>query len=110
MHLERERSGNGFKRINRQQLSVTATVSDKAGNPASADHALRWTLPRRISPLTPSRAMTSSRYRTRAGAGGERHQHGRGGSDVVTVSLNGKNYTTTLDASVTGTSVSRRQM
>ncbi len=110
MDLERECSGSGFKRINRQQLHVTATVSDKAGNPASADHALAWTLPHRISPLIPSRAMTLSSHRTRSGTGRQRNQYGRGGGDVVTVNLNGKNYTTTLDASGTGAWAFRRRM
>ncbi|GHL75672.1 hypothetical protein ECZU34_34200 [Escherichia coli] len=40
--------------------TVTATVSDKASNRQAPIMRWRWTLPLRISPLTPSRAMTSS--------------------------------------------------
>ncbi len=89
---------------------MTATVSDKAGNPASADHGWRWTSLRRISPLIPSQAMTYQRHRTWSGACHQRNQHGRGAGDVVTVNLNGKNYTTTLDVPVTGASAFRRWM
>ena len=80
--------------------TVTATVSDKAGNPASADHALAVdvTAPDLtintvagddiINAIEHGQALVVSGTSTGAAAG-----------DVVTVSLNGKNYTTTLDAS-----------
>ncbi|EMV6554338.1 Ig-like domain-containing protein, partial [Escherichia coli] len=80
--------------------TVTATVSDKAGNLASADHALAVDV---IAPdltintvagddiinaIEHGQALVVSGTSTGAAAG-----------DVVTVTLNGKNYTTTLDAS-----------
>ena len=80
--------------------TVTATVSDKAGNLASADHALAVDV---IAPdltintvagddiinaIEHGQALVISGTSTGAAAG-----------DVVTVNLNGKNYTTTLDAS-----------
>ncbi len=80
--------------------TVTASVSDKAGNPASADHALAVDV---IAPdltintiagddiinaIEHGQALVISGTSTGAAAG-----------DVVTVNLNGKNYTTTLDAS-----------
>ncbi|HAH1320264.1 TPA: Ig-like domain-containing protein [Escherichia coli] len=80
--------------------TVTATVSDKAGNPASADHALAVdvTAPDLtintvagddiINAIEHGQALVVSGTSTGASAG-----------DVVTVTLNGKNYTTTLDAS-----------
>ncbi|BDN74538.1 Ig-like domain repeat protein [Escherichia coli] len=80
--------------------TVTATVSDKAGNPASADHALvvDITAPDLtintvagddiINAIEHDQALVVSGTSTGAAAG-----------DVVTVTLNGKNYTTTLDAS-----------
>ncbi len=80
--------------------TVTATVSDKAGNPASADHALAVdvTAPDLtintiagddiINAIEHGQALVVSGTSTGAAAG-----------DVVTVNLNGKNYTTTLDAS-----------
>uniref|UniRef100_UPI0036F240C6 Ig-like domain-containing protein n=1 Tax=Escherichia marmotae TaxID=1499973 RepID=UPI0036F240C6 len=80
--------------------TVTATVSDKAGNPASADHALAVdvTAPDLtintvagddiINAIEHGQALVVSGTSTGAVAG-----------DVVTVNLNGKNYTTTLDAS-----------
>ena len=80
--------------------TVTATVSDKAGNPASADHALAVdvTAPDLtintvagddiINAIEHGQALVVSGTSTGAAAG-----------DVVTVTLNGKNYTTTLDAS-----------
>ncbi|QMB00644.1 Ig-like domain-containing protein [Escherichia fergusonii] len=80
--------------------TVTATVSDKAGNPASADHALvvDVTAPDLtintvagddiINAIEHGQALVVSGTSTGAAAG-----------DVVTVTLNGKNYTTTLDAS-----------
>ncbi|HBU9827370.1 TPA: Ig-like domain-containing protein [Escherichia coli] len=80
--------------------TVTATVSDKASNPASADHALAVdvTAPDLtintvagddiINAIEHGQALVVSGTSTGAAAG-----------DVVTVSLNGKNYTTTLDAS-----------
>ncbi|EKL4584836.1 Ig-like domain-containing protein [Escherichia coli] len=80
--------------------TVTATVSDKAGNPASADHALAVdvTAPDLtintvagddiINAIEHGQALVVSGISTGAAAG-----------DVVTVTLNGKNYTTTLDAS-----------
>ncbi|EPB2923732.1 TPA: Ig-like domain-containing protein [Escherichia coli] len=80
--------------------TVTATVSDKAGNPASADHALAVdvTAPDLtintiagddiINAIEHGQALIVSGTSTGAAA-----------SDVVTVNLNGKNYTTTLDAS-----------
>ncbi|EEX0513626.1 TPA: Ig-like domain-containing protein [Escherichia coli] len=80
--------------------TVTATVSDKAGNPASADHALvvDITAPDLtintvagddiINAIEHGQALVVSGTSTGAAAG-----------DVVTVTLNGKNYTTTLDAS-----------
>ncbi|HCP4127103.1 TPA: Ig-like domain-containing protein [Escherichia coli] len=80
--------------------TVTATVSDKAGNPASADHALAVdvTAPDLtintvagddiINAIEHGQALVISGTSTGAAAG-----------DVVTVNLNGKNYTTTLDAS-----------
>ncbi|HHP7733054.1 TPA: BapA-related adhesin SiiEA [Escherichia coli] len=79
--------------------TVTATVSDKAGNLASADHALAVDV---IAPdltintvagddiinaIEHGQALVVSGTSTGAAAG-----------DVVTVTLNGKNYTTTLDA------------
>ncbi|HAM9649595.1 TPA: Ig-like domain-containing protein [Escherichia coli] len=79
--------------------TVTATVSDKAGNPASADHALAVdvTAPDLtintvagddiINAIEHGQALVVSGTSTGAAAG-----------DVVTVTLNGKNYTTTLDA------------
>ena len=80
--------------------TVTATVSDKAGNPASADHALAVdvTAPDLtintvagddiINAIEHGQALVVSGTSTGAEPG-----------DVVTVTLNGKNYTTTLDAS-----------
>ena len=80
--------------------TVTATVSDKAGNPASADHALAVdvTAPDLtintvagddiINAIEHGQALVVSGTSTGAAAG-----------DVVTITLNGKNYTTTLDAS-----------
>ncbi|HAU8007183.1 TPA: Ig-like domain-containing protein [Escherichia coli] len=80
--------------------TVTATVSDKAGNPASADHALAVdvTAPALtintvagddiINAIEHGQALVVSGTSTGAEPG-----------DVVTVTLNGKNYTTTLDAS-----------
>ncbi|EIG2139071.1 Ig-like domain-containing protein [Escherichia coli] len=80
--------------------TVTATVSDKAGNSASADHALAVdvTAPDLtintvagddiINAIEHGQALVVSGTSTGAAAG-----------DVVTVNLNGKNYTTTLDAS-----------
>ncbi|EFG9295333.1 TPA: Ig-like domain-containing protein [Escherichia coli] len=80
--------------------TVTATVSDKAGNSASADHALAVdvTAPDLtintvagddiINAIEHGQALVVSGTSTGAAAG-----------DVVTVTLNGKNYTTTLDAS-----------
>ncbi|EOW67462.1 hypothetical protein A31E_00468 [Escherichia sp. KTE159] len=80
--------------------TVTATVSDKAGNPASADHALAVDLTAPdltintvagddiINAIEHGQALVVSGTSTGAAAG-----------DVVTVNLNGKNYTTTLDAS-----------
>ena len=80
--------------------TVTATVSDKAGNPASADHALAVdvTAPDLtintvagddiINAIEHGQALVVRGTSTGAAAG-----------DVVTVNLNGKNYTTTLDAS-----------
>ncbi|MEJ9290377.1 Ig-like domain-containing protein [Escherichia coli] len=80
--------------------TVTATVSDKAGNPASADHALAVdvTAPDLtintvagddiINAIEHGQVLVVSGTSTGAAAG-----------DVVTVNLNGKNYTTTLDAS-----------
>lgn len=80
--------------------TVTATVSDKAGNQASADHALAVdvTAPDLtintvagddiINAIEHGQALVVSGTSTGAAAG-----------DVVTVTLNGKNYTTTLDAS-----------
>ncbi|HFU8339569.1 TPA: Ig-like domain-containing protein [Escherichia coli] len=80
--------------------TVTATVSDKAGNPASADHALAVdvTAPDLtintvagddiINAIEHGQALVVSGTSTGAAEG-----------DVVTVTLNGKNYTTTLDAS-----------
>lgn len=91
--------------------TVTATVSDKAGNPASADHALAVdvTAPDLtinivagddiINTIEHGQALVVSGTSTGAAAG-----------DVVTVNLNGKNYTTTLDAPVTGAWVFRRLM
>ncbi|BED23435.1 hypothetical protein VEE46_32030 [Escherichia coli] len=80
--------------------TVTATVSDKAGNPASADHALAVDVTAPvltintvagddiINAIEHGQALVVSGTSTGAAAG-----------DVVTVNLNGKNYTTTLDAS-----------
>ncbi|EES8993068.1 Ig-like domain-containing protein [Escherichia coli] len=80
--------------------TVTATVSDKAGNPASADHALAVDITAPdltintvagddiINAIEHGQALVVSGTSTGAAAG-----------DVVTVTLNGKNYTTTLDAS-----------
>ncbi|CAH4916149.1 hypothetical protein AI2834V1_1721 [Escherichia coli] len=80
--------------------TVTATVSDKAGNPASADHALAVDITAPdltintvagddiINAIEHGQALVISGTSTGAAAG-----------DVVTVTLNGKNYTTTLDAS-----------
>ena len=80
--------------------TVTATVSDKAGNPASADHALAVDVTSPdltintvagdgiINAIEHGQALVVSGTSTGAAAG-----------DVVTVNLNGKNYTTTLDAS-----------
>ncbi|EPM0023331.1 Ig-like domain-containing protein, partial [Citrobacter farmeri] len=80
--------------------SVTATVSDKAGNPASAAHSLAvdTTVPvitigtvagdDVINMTEHGQALVISGSATGAAAG-----------DVVTVTLNGKPYTTTLDAS-----------
>ncbi|EQA2935751.1 BapA-related adhesin SiiEA [Escherichia coli] len=80
--------------------TVTATVSDKAGNPASADHALAVDVAAPdltintvagddiINAIEHGQALVVSGTSTGAAAG-----------DVVTVTLNGKNYTTTLDAS-----------
>ncbi|HBA8348978.1 TPA: Ig-like domain-containing protein [Escherichia coli] len=80
--------------------TVTATVSDKAGNPASADHALAVDITAPdltintvagddiINAIEHGQALVISGTSTGAAAG-----------DVVTVNLNGKNYTTTLDAS-----------
>ncbi|EJE7371295.1 Ig-like domain-containing protein [Shigella dysenteriae] len=80
--------------------TVTATVSDKAGNLASADHALAVdvTAPDLtintvagddiINAIEHGQALVVSGTSTGAEPG-----------DVVTVTLNGKNYTTTLDAS-----------
>ncbi len=80
--------------------TVTATVSDKAGNPASADHALAVDITAPdltintvagddiINAIEHGQALVVSGTSTGAAAG-----------DVVTVNLNGKNYTTTLDAS-----------
>ncbi|WP_161983445.1 Ig-like domain-containing protein [Escherichia albertii] len=80
--------------------TVTATVSDKAGNQASADHALAVDV---IAPdltintvagddiinaIEHGQALVITGTSTGAEPG-----------DVVTVTLNGKNYTTTLDAS-----------
>ncbi len=80
--------------------TVTATVSDKAGNLASADHALAVDV---IAPdltintvagddiinaIEHGQALVITGTSTGAEPG-----------DVVTVTLNGKNYTTTLDAS-----------
>ncbi|ENF0105106.1 Ig-like domain-containing protein [Escherichia coli] len=82
------------------QYTVSASVSDKAGNPASADHALAVdvTAPDLtintvagddiINAIEHGQALVVSGTSTGAAAG-----------DVVTVTLNGKNYTTTLDAS-----------
>ncbi len=86
--------------ITASSYTVTATVSDKAGNPASADHALAVdvTAPDLtintvagddiINAIEHGQALVVSGTSTGAAAG-----------DVVTVNLNGKNYTTTLDAS-----------
>ncbi|HCP1393232.1 TPA: Ig-like domain-containing protein [Escherichia coli] len=80
--------------------TVTATVSDKAGNPASADHALAVDITAPdltihtvagddiINAIEHGQALVVSGTSMGAAAG-----------DVVTVTLNGKNYTTTLDAS-----------
>ena len=80
--------------------TVTATVSDKVGNPASADHALAVDVTSPdltintvagdgiINAIEHGQALVVSGTSTGAAAG-----------DVVTVNLNGKNYTTTLDAS-----------
>ena len=80
--------------------TVTATVSDKAGNPASADHALAVDITAPdltintvagddiINAIEHGQALVVSGTSTGAEPG-----------DVVTVTLNGKNYTTTLDAS-----------
>ena len=80
--------------------TVTATVSDKAGNQASADHALAVDITAPdltintvagddiINAIEHGQALVVSGTSTGAAAG-----------DVVTVTLNGKNYTTTLDAS-----------
>ncbi|HFI9209109.1 TPA: Ig-like domain-containing protein [Escherichia coli] len=80
--------------------TVTATVSDKAGNQASADHALAVDITAPdltintvagddiINAIEHGQALVVSGTSTGAAA-----------SDVVTVTLNGKNYTTTLDAS-----------
>ncbi len=80
--------------------TVTASVSDKAGNPESADHALAVdvTAPDLtintvsgddiINAIEHGQALVVSGISTGAEPG-----------DVVTVTLNGKNYTTTLDAS-----------
>ncbi|HAX9850416.1 TPA: Ig-like domain-containing protein [Escherichia coli] len=80
--------------------TVTATVSDKAGNPASADHALAVDVTAPvltintvagddiINAIEHGQALVVSGISTGAEPG-----------DVVTVTLNGKNYTTTLDAS-----------
>ncbi len=79
---------------------VTATVSDKAGNPASADHALAVDVTAPdiainivavddiINAIEHGQALVITGTSTGAAAG-----------DVVTVTLNGKDYTTTLDAS-----------
>ncbi|EOK3017912.1 Ig-like domain-containing protein [Escherichia coli] len=80
--------------------TVTATVSDKAGNPANADHSLAVDITAPdltintvagddiINAIEHGQALVVSGTSTGAAAG-----------DVVTVNLNGKNYTTTLDAS-----------
>ncbi|HHL6481174.1 TPA: Ig-like domain-containing protein [Escherichia coli] len=80
--------------------TVTATVSDKAGNPANADYSLAVDITAPdltintvagddiINAIEHGQALVVSGTSTGAVAG-----------DVVTVNLNGKNYTTTLDAS-----------
>ncbi len=80
--------------------TVTATVSDKAGNPANADYSLAVDITAPdltintvagddiINAIEHGQALVVSGTSTGAAAG-----------DVVTVNLNGKNYTTTLDAS-----------
>lgn len=90
---------------------MTATVSDKASNPASADHALAVdvTAPDLtintvagddiINAIEHGQALVVSGTSTGAAAG-----------DVVTVSLNGKTTPPRWMPLVTGASVSRRQM
>ena len=79
--------------------TVTATVSDKAGNPANADYSLAVDITAPdltintvagddiINAIEHGQALVVSGTSTGAVAG-----------DVVTVNLNGKNYTTVLDA------------
>ncbi len=105
-----QRSHFSLRRADRKQLHRQRTVNDKAGNPGSASHNLAVDTPRRFSSLTPSRAMISSTTPTRPGAGDLRYQHGRGSGRCGSVVLNGKTYTTTLDASGNWRSAYRRRM
>ena len=108
---ECERSGDGFKRINRQQLYRDRHGERQSGNPASADHALAVdvTAPDLtintvagddiINAIEHGQALVVSGTSTGAAAG-----------DVVTVNLNGKTTPPRWTPPVTGAWVFRRRM
>ncbi|MEF4830887.1 Ig-like domain-containing protein [Escherichia coli] len=80
--------------------TVSASVSDKAGNPATATHGLAvdLTVPvLTINTVSGDDIINATEHGQALVVSGT--STGAAAGDVVTVTLNGKNYTTTLDAS-----------
>ncbi|HCT3169407.1 TPA: Ig-like domain-containing protein [Enterobacter asburiae] len=80
--------------------TISAAVSDKAGNPASADRdvLVDTTVPQlTINPVSDDGVINSAEHAQALIVTGS--VTGAAAGDVVTVTLNGKSYTATLDAS-----------
>ncbi|MBL5962254.1 Ig-like domain-containing protein [Enterobacter asburiae] len=80
--------------------TISAAVSDKAGNPASADRdvLVDTTVPQlTINPVSDDDVINSAEHAQALIVTGS--VTGAAAGDVVTVTLNGKSYTATLDAS-----------
>ncbi|WP_159514112.1 MULTISPECIES: Ig-like domain-containing protein [Enterobacter] len=80
--------------------TISAAVSDKAGNPASADRdvLVDTTVPQlTINPVSEDDVINSAEHAQALIVTGS--VTGAAAGDVVTVTLNGKSYTATLDAS-----------
>ncbi len=82
------------------QYTVSASVSDKAGNPASANHGLAvdLTVPAlTINTVSGDDIINAAEHGQALVISGS--STGGEAGDVITVTLNSKTYTTTLDAS-----------